>query len=1179
MTFPELLEQVRELLRSKGRVSYRALKLQFDLTDDYLEGLKDELIEAERVAADENGKVLVWIGSTEEDKGKGIKEKGINGKLEGETAKGGNGEKEFPSSQPLAPSPHHPGERRQLTVMFCDLVGSTALSAQLDPEDYQSVVQRYQQICTPVIQQHDGYIAQHLGDGLLVYFGYPRAHEDDARRAVRAGLEIVVAIQKKDSLPPIPLPQGLDRLQVRIGIHTGPVVMSEIGSSEKRELLALGETPNIAARVQGAAEPNTVVLSATTQHLVSGLFECQELGPHTLKGITIPLALFRVLRETEAHSRFEVALRTGLTPLVGRDEELALLQRRWQQAKEGEGQIVLLSGEAGIGKSRLVQELKDAVTREGAVRIEFRCSPYHQNSAFYPILDHLQRLLQFVPEDTPQTKLHKLQQALGQYRFPQAETLLLLASLLSLPQPDGVAPLTWSPQKQKEKTQETLVAWMVEEAARQAVYLVWEDLHWLDPSSLEVLTLILQQVVTSRALVVLTYRPDFTPTWRPREHTTQLTLNRLGQQQVAAMINQVTAKALLSAEVVQQIISRTDEVPLFVEELTKSVVESVGATHASPLQLAIPATLHDSLMARLDRLGTAKAVAQLGATLGREFSYELLQAVSPVDALALQHTLQQLVDAELLYQRGLPPQATYLFKHALIQDAAYQSLLKSTRQQYHRQIAQVLEEQFAETRETQPEMLAHHYTEAGLNEHAIPYWQKAGERANERSAYVEAIRHVTKAVELLTALPKSTERIEQELTLQITLGTILAVTRGYTAPEVEQAYARALELCQQIGEPTQLFPLLLGLWGFHIQRVEHDVSRELGTRLLRLAQETRSPNFCAQAHYSLGSTLFYAGDFVEARGHLQQGVHLSDPHGDSSDALLRLRGQDAKVTCLAFSALVLWVLGYPDQALMRGREALARARQLANPFRLAWTLNFTTMLYQYRRESQDVHAQANALMTLSTEQGFPYWLALGTVWQGWALAGDGQVKEGIARIQQGTSTFRATGAELAWSYWLALLGETQLKGGQVEDGLTSIAKALVFVDRTGERLHETELYRLKGQLTLQQQSKVQSLKSKDTEPQPLNPDPHGEAEACFLQAIAIARKQQAKSLELRATMSLVRLRQQQAAQHESRITNHVSRTKLAEAHRMLSELYNWFTEGFDTKDLQEAKALLEELSH
>ena len=1161
MTFDEVLEQVRELLQREGRVSYRALKRRFTLDDEYIEDLKAELIDAKHLAVDEDGKVLVWTGNDEEDKGKRIKEKGRKGESEGE--KGKDSELRTLNSKLNA------AERRQLTVMFCDLVGSTALSTQLDPEELREVVQAYQETCTQIIQQYDGYIAQHLGDGLLVYFGYPVAHEDDATRAVRAGLEIVEAIRRQGTGSE---GQGKrEPLQVRIGIHTGLVVIGEIGSSEKREILALGETPNIAARIQGQANPDEVVISAATYHLVEGLFECEDRGQPELKGITTPLTLYQVRKESDVHSRFDAEVSKGLTPLVGREEELGLLRRRWEQAKAGEGQVVLLSGEPGIGKSRLVQTLKEHVTAEGATRIEFRCSPYHRNSAFYPLIEHLQRLLQFAPQDTPLTKLDKLRQTLAQYRFPRADTLALFAALLSLPQPEGAPSLTLSPQKQKQKTQEALVAWLIEEAERQPVYCAWEDLHWVDPSTLEVLALLLDQAPTTRILAVLTFRPDFTPPWRPHSHITQITLSRLQRPQVEAMVAQVTGGKALPAEVLQQIIGKTDGVPLFVEELTKTVLESelvretedhYELTGVLP-PLAIPSTLQDSLMARLDRLSAVREIVQLGATLGREFSYELLHLVSPVGEETLQQGLHQLMEAELIYQHGLPPQAKYLFKHALVQDTAYQSLLKSKRQYYHQKIAQVLEEQFPDTKETQPELLAHHYTEAGLKQQAIPYWQRAGQRATQRSANTEAISHLTRGLEVLKTLPETPERTQQELTLQVALGAPLIATKGYAAPETGGAYSRALTLCQQAGETPQLFPVLWGLWTFYLQREENETAHELAEQVFSLAQRVQDPAFLSQAHYALGVTLFYLGEFAPARAHLEQGISLYNPQHQRSHAFLY--GQDAKVTCLTIAALALWLLGYPDQARKQLNEAFTLAQQLSHPFRLAWTLNFAAMLSQYRREGHIVQERAAAELALSGEQGFPYWLALGTVWRGWALAEQGQGEEGMTQIQQGIAAYRATGAELARSYWLALLAEAHEKAEQVEEGLGSLAEALDIVDKTRARFHEAELYRLKGELTLQKLSVVSSQLSVPNT-QPLAPSTRAaeqEAEEYFLKAIDIARKQQAKSIELRATASLARLWQQQG--------------KAEEAHQMLAEIYNWFTEGFDTKDLQEAQTLLEEL--
>jgi predicted ATPase len=707
------------------------------------------------------------------------------------------------------------------------------------------------------------------------------------------------------------------------------------------------------------------------------------------------------------------------------------------------------------------------------------------------------------------------------------------------------------------------------------VYSVWEDLHWADPSTLELFHLLFDQISTARMLAVLTFRPEFTLPWRPRPHFTHLTLTRLEQPQVEAMVEKMTGGKALPGEVLQQIVAKTDGVPLFVEELSKMVLESsllreVNGHYAltSPLPpLAIPATLQDSLMARLDRLATIKEIAQLGATLGREFSYELLHAVSLLDEKTLQQGLRQLVEAELLYQRGLPPQATYLFKHALVQEIAYQSLLRSRRQQYHQQIAQVLEERFTDSTETHPELLAHHYTEASLIPQAIAYWQKAGERATRRSANAEAIAHLTKGLELLKTLPDTPECAQQELMLQISLGVPLITTKGYTAPEVEHVYTRALTLCQQMGEIPQLFPVLRGLQVFYLLRPELQTARELAGQLLTLAQRQHDPALLLGAHFALGQTLFFLGELTPAREHLEQGLALYDPQQYQS---LSWAGAHPAVQCLLFGAGVLWLLGYADQALTRSQEALILAQELSHPFSLALALFYTALLHLFRREEQTVRERAEALILLSSEQGVPFWVGAGTIERGWTLAEQGEVEEGIGQIRQGLAAYQARGAELMRPYFLALLSEAGRKAGRAEEGLDVLAEALATAHKTGERFYEAELYRLKGQLTLQQfqvsGSKFQ-VPSPGTRNQKLETrnQAEAEAEAYFHKAIEIARRQNAKSLELRAVMSLSRLWQQQGKQHEARYT--------------LSAIYNWFTEGFDTKDLQEAKTLLEELSH
>ena len=653
------------------------------------------------------------------------------------------------------------------------------------PRRLREVVRAYQEACAKVIARYEGHIAQYLGDGLLVYFGYPQAHEDDAQRAVRAGLGMVEAMGPLNAR--LSQEHGV-QLDVRLGIHTGQVVVGEIGGGARQEQLALGETPNVAARLQGLAAPNTLVISAATLPLLGGFFACQSLGTQLLKGVAQPLEVYQVLSESTARSRLEAAGRTGLTPLVGREQEVGLLRERWAQVKDGLGQVVLLSGEAGIGKSRLVQVLTEQVATEPQAWLTpCQCSPYHQNTALYPMIDLLERVaLRFEREESPPQKLRKLEGFLVQYGLPLAEAVPLFAALLSLPLGADYAPLTVSPEQQKQQTLHALLTILLRIAAQQPVLFVMEDLHWVDPTTLELLSLLVDQGPTARILALFTFRPDFSPPWTGRSHLTQVTLPRLPRRQAAEMTGRVAHGKALPPEVVEQVVAKTDGVPLFVEELTKMVLESGLLQEreeryelTGPLPpLAIPATLHDSLMARLDRLATVKGLAQLGATLGREFSYELLQAVSPWDEGTLQRGLHQLVEAEFLYQQGLPPQATYLFKHALIQDAAYQSLLRSTRQQYHQRIAQVVEARFPELCETQPEVLARHYTEAGLPAQAIPYWQRAGERALARSAHREAVGSFEHALTALPHLPETPDTREQAVDLRLALRTALPAARA-----------------------------------------------------------------------------------------------------------------------------------------------------------------------------------------------------------------------------------------------------------------------------------------------------------------------------------------------------------------------------------------------------------------
>jgi predicted ATPase len=751
-----------------------------------------------------------------------------------------------------------------------------------------------------------------------------------------------------------------------------------------------------------------------------------------------------------------------------------------------------------------------------------------------------------------------LEQMIHQYRLPLEETMPLFATLLSVPLPDyRYPPLSLAPQRLKQKTLETLLAILLEQAAEHPTLLIVEDLHWVDPTTVEWLSLVIDQIPTTSLCLLMTCRPEFQSPWGSRSYLTQMTLNRLPRAQVAQMVELLADRAIggtpFPTDAMQHLVEKSDGIPLFIEEMTKTVLESAILTAdqgeyvlTGPVSaVAIPATLQDSLMARLDRLVTAKGIAQLGATLGRHFSYALLQAVAQLDEETLQRELQRLVTAELLYQRGVPPQATYLFKHALIQDVAYQSLLKSTRQQYHQKVAQVLEGQFPEVAATQPEVLAQHYTEAGLAAPAIHYWQRAGQRAIERSAYQEALSHLRTGIEVLSTLPDTAERTRQELLLQMTLGPVWIALKGYAAPEVEQAYARARTLCHHVGDTPQFFPVLRGLWWFSLLRGELQTARELGEQLLSLAQRVHDPALLLEAHYALGNTLNYLGELAAAQASLVQGIALYDRQQHSAHTLLY--SQDPGVACLSYAAQTLWLLGYPEQALQRSHEALTLAQEVAHPLSLAYALFFAAWLHQLRREVPLAQARSEAVISLAAEHGFVHWGALGTVLRGWICATQGQAEEGMAQIYQGLAAWQATGARGVRPLLLALLAEAYEQGEQAEEGLRALTKALAEVEHTGERRHEAELYRLKGALLL-----AQSV------------DHTAEAEACFHRALDVARCQQAKSLELRAAMSLARLWQGQG--------------KRTAAYELLAPVYNWFTEGFDTADLQEAKTLLDALS-
>jgi class 3 adenylate cyclase/tetratricopeptide (TPR) repeat protein len=797
--FHLLLPEVLAFLQRNRRVSYRRLQHIFGIDDALLEELRKEFT-FQQVARDEQGEGLVWTSDTQP-----VEAPASPPAIQDVVA--------VPSTQTSdtaadasAFSPAHTrnapeAERRQLTVMFCDLADSTRLSQQLDPEDLRDVIRAYQQTCAEVIKHYDGYVAQHLGDGLLIYFGWPQAHEDDAQRALHAGLGIVDAITTRLN-PHLEQEQGV-RLTVRLGVHTGPVVVGEMGGGGRHEKLATGETVNIAARMEGLAAPNTVVISSVTERLVRHAFVLQDLGPHELKGVVEPMPVLRVLGPKQEHGDETTAV--GLPFLVGRDEEVGLLLRRWEQIKEGLGHVVLISGEAGIGKSSLLAAACHHVTHEGYTRLTFRCSPYHTNSALYPVTTHLEQILAFDRDDSPGVKLDKLEQALRSTTLALHEAVPLLAMLLSIPFEIRYPALPLSPQQQRQQTMDTLVGWLLDKAEQQPVLVVWEDLHWVDPSTLEMLGLVLEQTPTVPMLHLMTFRPAFEVPWPTRSHMTPVTLNRLERPQVEALIMHLVGGKALPVEVIEHIITKTDGVPLYVEELTKMLRESdllqETAEHyvlrGSLATVAIPDTLQDSLMARLDRLSTAKEVAQLGAVLGREFSYELIQAISPLDEAALQSGLQRLVDAELLYQRGRPPRARYLFKHALVQDAAYVSLLARRRRELHQAVGNAIETHDPNRLADYDAELSHHFTLGEVWPKAMTYSTLAGDRAADAQAYAEARAHYTSALEAAAQLDPPPDPIILA-NLHEKHATALAFFIEYDAAAAE--YQHALALVRQVGE-------------------------------------------------------------------------------------------------------------------------------------------------------------------------------------------------------------------------------------------------------------------------------------------------------------------------------------------------------------------------------------------
>ena len=1037
------------------------------------------------------------------------------------------------------------GERRQLTVMFCDLVGSTALSEKLDPEELGKLLHAYRTHCGEVIARYDGFVARYVGDGILTYFGWPTAHEEDAERAVQAALEIVHSVKWASST---------EALSVRIGIATGPVVVGEPSGAGNQSKLAVGSTPNLAARLQGLATADQIVIAASTHRLTGNAFDLTDLGDRDLKGITEPVHAWLVERALVTESRFDAHRGGGtLTPLVGRGAELDLLLSRWSQAKDGEGQVVLLSGEPGIGKSRILSALRRRLEAQGVQALRFQCSPYYVNSAFWPVIDNFERVLKFTRDETTDAKLDKLEAlVVTHYGRPLAD-VRFVAPILSIPCEGRYGERPMTPQKHKDETLRTLVDVTEAAARQQPSVMLFEDGHWADPTTLEVLDLLIDRVRTIPLLIVLTHRPEFQSRWSEQGHVGALNLSKLTRVQSAAMVSALAGGKALPAGLLEKILTRTDGVPLFVEELTKSILESGELKEAgdhyeysgSVRTVTIPSTLRDSLMARLDRFMPVKEIAQIGAAIGREFSYELIAAVAPIPPSELDDALARLGESGLAFRRGTPPDAVYTFKHALVQDTAYNSLLKSRRQELHGKIARMIEARFPNIRTTEPEVLAHHLTEAGLTEAAIPLWQAAGELASKRMALTEAISHLNQGLELVSILPRSSQRDAGELGLRCALGTAWMALKGWVSPEIWTSLHPALALAKSLQRYDALAPIFFGLTGHIFSQGRVAESLPWVEEMLNFAQATDNADLLITGHGLACNCYGSAGEFTKALEHADKVLDLYDDKKDLH--LADILNQDPKTIAGIFGSISIWMLGYPDRASRLNDEKDAHAYRRGHPFDLGFALTAGAHEFDHRYEYGVLCKRAEECERLGRENNLPVlWALMAPIARGHALIRQGKVAEAIVPLKAGLSVWEASGGKLHNPTAKAFLAEGMALAGDLDDALHLIDEIITQIERPGweERLHYAEILRLKGWML--------SLKG----------DLEG-AERNFLASLGWAHRQQAKMWELRTSTSLARLWQSQG--------------KRRDAYELLAPVYGWFTEGFDTRDLQDAKALLAEL--
>jgi DNA-binding winged helix-turn-helix (wHTH) protein/predicted ATPase len=1041
-------------------------------------------------------------------------------------------------------------ERRQLTVLSCDFAGVRELATRLDPEELRGVIGACQACCAQVAARWDGTVAQFAEDRATIHFSYPQAHEDDAERAVCAGLDLLARITRLESGP-------TNSLSARIGMATGLVVVGGHAVGESPEVVAVGEAPMLAAALRAVAPLGGVIIAASTKALLGELFEYEAVGPFALDGFPNPIAAWRVTGQREIASRFE-ALRAGdLTALVGREEESELLLRRWSRAKSGAGQVVLLSGEAGIGKSRLAATLFERVAGESRTRLRYFCSPRHTDSALHPIIDQMERAARLARDDTPQAKLDKLAALLAK-TSTSIEDAALIAEMLSLPNDGRYPARELTPEQRRQGTLDALISQMQALARQNPVLMIFEDAHWTDPTSLEAFGRLVDRIAALRMLLIVTSRPEFEPPWIGRPHVTALTINRLTESEVDAMIDRVVGNKPIPASVRPDIIARSDGIPLFVEEMTKAVLEAEGesaaehvaAAVASPTP-AVPASLHASLMARLDRLGPAKEVAQIGAAIGREFSHALMAAVVRQPETELRSALDRLIAAGLLFRNGAPPHAAYLFKHALVQDAAYGTLLREPRRALHARIADILERQFAEIADNQPELVARHCTEAGLIEKAAALWGKAGQRSLERSALVEAIEQLTHAIDLMATLPATPTLRQRHIELQVALISPLLHVKGYATPEAKAAADRARLLIEQVealGEPLKdpllLFSVLFSLFIINFNAFDGDAMRKLAPQFLALAERQGATAPITIGHSIMGVCLTFTGELVEGQAHFDRALALYDP--EAHRPLATRFSVDSKVRTLGFRSPASWFLGYPETALAESEHGLAYARETGQAgnvmFILYWTCITETLCGNYASGE----ALSGELITLAGQKGSLFWNAMGVSVRGCIFALAGRAADAAQVITSGLTAYRSLGTTLMVPFYSLCLATAHADLRQFDDSSRCIGEAITAAE-TANKWFEAEVYRAAGEIALK----------------PPGPDA-AKAQVYFERALAVARAQQTRSWELRAAMSMARLWRDQGKRDAAR--------------GLLAPIYGWFTEGFNTLDLKQAKGLLDELA-